>query len=188
MALKVSLEGTDIEAAFKASAARNYGRVADSIRATANRAKEQIETEWAADVANAGNFGERWVEALKVQLDPPSGRTTNITMTIRMEGIPYWRVHEYGAEIKGKPLLWIPLPWTGLMMRAREYGRRFGLFRVEREGKNPLLFSIRDKQPKYVGVESVKLRKRFHLHQIIRRAGRSLKTLYRSEYRRRSGR
>lgn len=188
MPIKIGLEGTDLEKVFREKATRNATRVADSVRAAANRVKQQIEAEWATDVSQAGNFGPRWKEALKVEIDPPSGRTARIAITVRMVGIPYWRVHEYGATIMGKPLLWIPLPWTGLIMRAREYGRRYGLFRVEREGKNPLLFSFTDKRPKYVGVESVTLRKRFHLRQIIRRAGKSFGAFYRSEYRRRAKR
>lgn len=185
--VKFTLEGTDLQKHFKASATRNYGRVADSVRGAARRMATQIEEDWKVDVANAGNFSERWVNALKVQINPPTGRTVNITMTVRIEGIPYWRIHEYGGTIKGKPLLWIPLSWTGIKIRAREYGRRFGLFRVDREGKNPLLFSSRDKQPKYVGVESVTLRKRFHLRRIISNAGKSAAAFYRSEYRRRKG-
>lgn len=184
MAIKIVLEGTDFQRQMKQAATRNYGRVADSIREATNKMSDEIHSEWAVDVAQAGNFGPRWVEALKTLITPARGRTTNILLTVLNE-IPYWRIHEYGGTIQGRPLLWIPLPWTGLKMRAREYGRRYGLFRVEREGKNPLLLSIRDKQPKYVGVESVTLRQRFHLRRIIRNASRNAHKYYRDAFRRR---
>lgn len=181
----VGLEGTDVKVHFNRVAARQARRVADSMRAAMNRAREDIHREWQVDVSQAGNFGQRWVDALTTPIEPRTGRTHRLVMTVRM-GISYWRIHEYGGTIFGRPLLWIPLPWTGIKIRAREYGRRYGLFRVDRKsGGNPLLLSIRDRKPKYVGVESVTLRKRFHLRRIVRKAGQNLGKYYREEFRRR---
>lgn len=187
MAVRVSLEGTSIERQMQAAATRNYRRVANSMRDATNKVVEEVEREWQKDVSKAGNFSQRWVDALEAKIVPPSGTTTKLKLTFSMNDIPYWRIHEFGGTIHGRPLLWIPLSWTGIKIRAREYGRRYGLFRVDREGKNPLLLSMRDKEPKYVGVESVTLRQRFHLRRIIRRAAKNFERYYRAAYRRRKG-
>jgi hypothetical protein len=182
--MKITLEGTDFEIQFRRLAERSRSRIVNSARSALNQARDEIRTAWAQDVARAGNFGQRWVNALTITIDPPRGRSLNLIMTVRMVGISYWRIHEYGGTIHGRPLLWIPLPWTGLKMRAREYGRRYGLFRVDRKsGGNPLLLSIRDAEPKYVGVESVTLRKRFHLRSIIRRSATNIRRFYRNAIR-----
>lgn len=191
MAVGFSLEGTDFEKQFRAQVTRNKRRVADAMRGAVNRAREEIDKEWDKDVDQAGNFSQRWKDALQFEINPRRGRTHRLSLTIKIVGIPYWRIHEYGGTIfprNASGLLWIPLPWTGITkMWAGEYGRRYGLFRVDREGKNPLLFSMRDKEAKYVGVESVTLRKRFHLRRIIRRAAANMPRYYRSEYRKRKG-
>lgn len=186
MPVKISLEGTSIEKQMQAAATRNYRRVANSMRDATNAVVDEVEREWVKDVAGAGNFSQRWVDALGTSIVPKTGTTTKLALTFSMS-IPYWRIHEFGGTILGRPMLWIPLSWTGIKIRAREYGRRYGLFRVEREGKNPLLLSIRDKKPKYVGVESVTLRQRFHLRRIIRRAAKNFGKYYRAAYRRRKG-
>ena len=72
---------------------------------------------------------------------------------------------EEGATITGKPTLWIPLSYTGIRQRAAKYAASHGLFRVDRQGKPPLLLSNDDKKPKFVGLTMVHLRKRFHLRE-----------------------
>jgi hypothetical protein len=185
MTLKFSLEGDDIGKAFKQSLEQQYNVVADASRDAITEARNVIKRDGDADISRAGNFGPRWQKSLNVNVVPARGRTVNLLINV-FHTIAYWRVHEHGATIKGRPLLWIPLPWTGLKIRAREYGRRYGLFRVEREGKNPLLFSMADKKPKYVGVEQVRLKKRFHLSQIVRATAQQLPKFYAAAYRRRA--
>jgi hypothetical protein len=78
---------------------------------------------------------------------------------------PGAKIFEKGGVIKGKPLLWIPLSGTDAVgVRAGAYG---GLYSVNNPGqKRPLLFSIKDKQPKYFGIEQVTMPKKFHLAEI----------------------
>lgn len=184
--LTIGLEGADVEKQLRDFGTRNLGRSADAARATINWARDEVKRRWAIDVRSAGNFSGRWVDALQGEITPRVGRTRRISLTFAMRGIPYWRIHEYGGIIKGKPLLWIPLPWTGLKVRARDYKGR--LFRVDRKsGGNPLLMSP-DGEAKYVGVEQVRLKKRFHLRKIIREVGKQMGPRYRTEYRRLKGR
>lgn len=116
-----------------------------------------------ADIMRAGKFSARWPAAFTV-------KNTFAGFEAKMQtgfsnAIPYGHVHEFGAVIFGRPLLWIPLPWNPVKRRAREYPGP--LFRVDRVGKNPLLISPQDKRPKYVGVKSVTLRPRFHIRGIV---------------------
>jgi hypothetical protein len=78
-------------------------------------------------------------------------------------------IFETGGEIHGNPLLWIPLSGTDAAMnraRAMDYpgGVRGG--RGKRGGR-PLLFSVTDRKPKYFGVESVTIPKKFHLEDDV---------------------
>lgn len=115
------------------------------------------------DIGRAGQFSARWSAAYTVQNEFTG---FNARMRTGFSGsIPYAHVHEFGATIRGKPLLWIPLSSAPFKGPASAYPGQ--LFRVNRRTGNPLLFAKEDKAPKYVGVESVTLRPRFHIRQIV---------------------
>jgi hypothetical protein len=120
-----------------------------------NMIASMIETESKADMASAGNFDGR---GLTVTVD---GDTITTTLDI-----PGADIFETGGTIHGNPLLWIPISGTDAVgTRARDYAG--GLFSVNRKaGGPPLLFSMADKSPKYFGVPSVFISKRFHLEEI----------------------
>lgn len=115
------------------------------------------------DILRAGKFSQRWPAALTIK---NSFEGFNAQMRVGFNStIPYGHIHEFGGTIRGKPLLWIPLPWNPVKRPASQYPGK--LFRVERPGKNPLLFSAEDKHAKYVGVKQVTLRPRFHIRSIV---------------------
>jgi len=124
-----------------------------------------------ADIRRAGKFGVRWTNAFAV--NPVSRKDTN---TIRMgftSAIPYALIFEYGGIVKGRPLLWIPLPWNPDQESGpREHSGE--LFFVARPGKNPLLLDAQSSVPLFVGVPSVTIRPRFHLRQIASNTVRRL--------------
>lgn len=182
MTIKFEFDGKRAGAQFQQAMGRKYGRMADATRDAANRVAEDIKTQGDADILGAGKFTKRWTDSFRVLLEPARGRTINILIRA-VSSIPYFMIHERGGVIKGRPLLWIPLPWTGLRMRARDYPG--SLFRVDREAKNPLLLDYATGEPKYVGVESVTLRKRFHIGRIIRNAAKRTGAYYRAAYRQR---
>lgn len=184
MTLRFRFKDENIGKKFEQKLVNQYNRIADASRTAMARAQKEIKTQGDADIKAGGNFGKRWTDSLNVLLEPARGRTVNFIISV-FHTIPYASVFEKGATIRGKPLLWIPLSWTGIKIRAREYGRRFGLIYVERKdpNKNPLLLSERTKEPIYVGVEQVTLKKRFHLRQIVRRVARNIEKYYRSAYR-----
>jgi hypothetical protein len=111
-----------------------------------------------ADIRSAGRFTENYTAGLKV--------TVEGNRVITMLDAPGANVFETGGVIQGNPLLWIPLSGTDAEgVQASDYGS--GLFSVNRKtGGPPLLFSIADRMPKYFGVSSVTIPKKFHLAEI----------------------
>ena len=56
------------------------------------------------------------------------------------------------------------------------------MFRVERAGKPPLLFSRKDRKPKYAGLSEVQLRKRFHIKETIERVVERVLEFYADQF------
>jgi hypothetical protein len=115
------------------------------------------------DIAASGKFGARWIEGLGVQATPSGGYsiTNQIIVTHSEPGAVGF---EYSATIHGNPLLWIPLSFADPNARAKGYPG--GLFRVDRKSGKPLLLSLRDRKPKFVGVASITIPKKWHLATI----------------------
>jgi hypothetical protein len=137
------------------------------------------------DMKSAGNFGsERWQAGLHAYVSYSGRAEINIRFT---HEVKYWRVFEYGAIIRGKPMLWIPLQFAtdAKGLRARDYPKQ--LFRVERAGKAPLLMTPGGKgQPaeaKYFGKEEVTIPKKFHLREVAKTASRNLPQYYKEAFR-----
>lgn len=129
-------------------------------------------------IRQSGNFGQRWLEGFRVE---PTFLTGLLTARLLIyHTIPYASVFEYGATIQGKPLLWIPLSYTGIKMRARDYARRIGpLVRVTRKRDGlPLLISTRTKRPIYFGKSSVKIPKKWDITGIVNDAVATFPALF----------
>lgn len=121
------------------------------------------------DIASAGRFGSKWQEGLKYRT---VGATKGGVASLDAKAIVYHRygiasVFEYGATIEGKPLLWIPTVEGA--PGPKQSGKR--LISVNIQGKAPMLFDAedkaRDKKPLYVGVPQIRIKKRFHIIQIV---------------------
>lgn len=124
----------------------------------------------AADIQGAGNFGNRFLETLTVTVDGDT-ITTKITA-------PGADIFETGGTIHGHPLLWIPISGTDAVgIEAGDYGGK--LFSVNRKaGGPPLLFSVKDHAPKYFGVPSVTIPKKFHIEDVQARVMGDLKEIF----------
>ena len=97
--------------------------------------------------------------------------------------VKYWKVFEEGRVIFGKPLLWIPLSFSTaghLGVRARDFPGK--LFRVNRKGKAPLLMN--EQGPQYFGKERVRIPRKWHLRDIVKRIARNMRQYYREASRR----
>lgn len=151
---------------------------ADILRATraaAERVSEEILRQGRANIAGAGNFGPRWTSGLRVTKTEGGG---NIRLEITHD-VPYFMVHQRGAVIKGRPLLWIPLSFASDAkgVYARDYPG--GLFRVDRlSGGAPLLLSRATGEPKYSGHAQVRIPKRFRVIEIARNVMNKFREYY----------
>jgi hypothetical protein len=179
--LRLYIAGDRAGPKFEASVARQGDRVRASARAAAQDTADTFLERGRADIRSAGNFGPRWTDGLTCKV---SEGGANIRIAIS-EAVPYWRVFQYGATIKAtnaSGLLWIPLDFASdaVGIWPRDYPG--GLFRVNRNGKPPLLLSSDSKEVKYFGVPQVTIPKKFHLVEIARQTAREMKTAYRARF------
>lgn len=159
---------------------------AEAIGRTARKTGSTLAKEIFRDIQSAGHFGKSWRNAVKTETVPKRGPASSATVTVRYSSSPlgsFAQAFEEGALIRGRPLLWIPLSFTRLRMSAAKYARtQGGLFRVDRNGKPPLLFSKKDRKPKYVGLSEVHLRKRFHIKETIERVVARVPSFYAEQF------
>ena len=174
--MPTSVDPPSIQADLDAQVVRIKARVEKALAAAAAKMAENAIERGRSDISGAGAFGTRWTSGFTYEI---TGTGDERVVSFRQE-VPYWRIFQYGGIIKGKPLLWIPLSWTGVKVRARDFPGR--LFRVNRKsGAVPLLMSVADKKPIYHGQTSVRIPKKFHLVEIIRAESKTLGALYRLE-------
>jgi hypothetical protein len=179
--LRLYLAGDRAGPKFEANTARQGERVRASARAAAQDTADIFLQRGRADIRSAGKFGPRWTDGLTCKVSEGGG---NIRIAIS-EAVPYWRVFQYGATIKAinpSGLLWIPFDFAqdAIGIWPRDYPG--GLFRVNRDGKAPLLLGKDDKEPKYFGVPQVTIPKKFHLVEIAQQTAREMKTAYRARF------
>lgn len=176
MSLSIKVSGRQAGSKLRTGLFRQQKRIAKTSKKTMQDASKEILRKGRADMKRGGNFGSsRWQSGLKA---PVRLLTSGFRVDV-FHKVPYFHVFEYGAVIKGKPLLWIPLSFArdakGVM--ARDFPG--GLFRVDRSGsKAPLLLSIADGEPKYFGKESVKIPQKFHIREIARKVANKLRQIY----------
>lgn len=168
-------DGEKIGTRFKNRTKQFSERMIKATQSAAFWAKNEILVQGRANIRAGGDFGSaRWQEGLQARLSWKSRSDINIRVT---HAVSYWRVFEYGATIRGRPMLWIPLPFAtdaqGVM--ARDYP--YYLFKIERLGKAPLLMT-HDGEPKYFGKESVRIPKKWDLREIVKKVSRQMDKQY----------
>jgi hypothetical protein len=166
VSVRFRFNGQQIGREFQGLVAKQYVRqVKSALGKAATETADEIEIRGRADIRSAGRFGRRWTDGFHAKV-----RLAGNRYTIQVfDDVPYFNIFELGGTIRGKPMLWIPLSFAtdAIGIRARDYPG--GLFRVDRKaGGAPLLLSIKDKQPKYFGKESVRMPKKFHIRRIVR--------------------
>ncbi len=156
MTFEVSVK-IDTEA-FEASVESEAARYEEAFSTAKNMIQSMLLTETIKDVSSAGAFGSRTMDEINVTVD---GDT--ITTTV---GGPGASLFETGGVIHGNPLLWLPISGTDAVgTEAKDYPG--GLFSVNRKaGGPPLLFSIAERAPRYFGIASVNVPKKFHIEEI----------------------
>jgi hypothetical protein len=122
-----------------------------SMRSAADTASDNILERGRADISAAGKFGPRWTSGLTA---PVTEEQAGIVITVQ-ESAPFWQVFQYGAVIKGKPLLY---------------------FAPDR----PIFYRGKTTMPAVISVHSVTIPKKFHLVEIIQDVAKLLGALYRT--------
>lgn len=180
MKVRLFLDGDKIGPQLLRKSEKWKKEVNSAARGAASDVVEYVVPRVRADISRAGKFGTRWSDGFKGSVTEGGGF---VRVSFGMPSSPpmkYWRVFEYGAIIRGKPLLWIPLSFAADAqgIRARDYPGK--LFRVDRKnGGAPLLLaSGNPAQPKYFGKASVTIPKKFHMRDIIRDGANKLKSFY----------
>jgi hypothetical protein len=145
--------------------------VTAAMAAAAQETAEAIETKGREDISQAGNFGPAWTFGFKSTTSETSdGVQVVTTMSGKRHG---WRIFQEGKTIAGKPLLWIPLSGTDAKgIPARKYPG--GVVQNASRAGTLLLISKRDHRPKYHGMTSVTIPKKFHLIEIATEEGNKL--------------
>jgi hypothetical protein len=164
---------------FKAKMAEYTARLNRTIDATMRMIQSMLSDAAKADIAGAGNFGSRWTDGLHVNLE---GAAPNMRLSMTHD-VSYAKIFETGGTIEGHPLLWLPLSNSDAVMveRASVFpgGVRGG--RGTRTG-TPLLFSVADGKPKYVGVPSVTIPRKFHLAEDVNNAVANFRQVFSDQW------
>ena len=173
MEIKVELEGDTIGPKLKKNMDKLGGVVREAMREAAHETADFIMFRGAEDIAEAGNFGDRWQDAWQAEVSETQ-RTVYVEVAMRPKGPPvtFWRTFEYGATHHARNpsgYMWLPFigfdrEKVGTDVWPRAYSG--GLFKRISKAGNPVLFDVETKEPRYVGKEEVTIPKLFHLHEI----------------------
>lgn len=163
---------------FQQNLAGLHDRFAKAMTATANQLASMWKDAAAADISSAG-FGQSWTTAIQTRVDGATAQNMRISLTLDKPGAG---IFEKGGVIKGNPLLWIPFSFSDAKgTQASNYGG--GLYSVNNPGKRPMLFGLNDKMPKYFGIESVTIPKKFHLDQVQRSVMANFRAIFDTNFR-----
>jgi hypothetical protein len=177
--VKFDFDGKAVGATFSAHVKRYSERMVIATQVAARRAAENIEREGRANIRAGGDFGSsRWQNGFRALVSFVSRVRISVRIT---HSVRYWRVFEFGATIRGKPMLWIPLSFArdAIGKRARDFPGK--LFR-----KAPLLMTNEGGRAaaKYFGKTSVRIPRKWRLRDIVRREQKRLGLYYREALRR----
>lgn len=179
MPLQFQFRGQKLGPQLRHGLQRAQARIRKTILLTMKEASQIILQRGRADIAAGIRASSRWTRGLHADVTTQPSQST-ITIS---HDVPYWTIFQFGGTIKGKPLLWIPLPFAGDAQGVMARNFPGGLFRVDRKnGGSPLLLSRVDGRPKYVGKEQVTIPKKFHILEIGREVARQLRAIYSKHY------
>jgi hypothetical protein len=166
--MRVYLSGESMVATLAQTTRKASLDVRKRMAGAMRQAERAILTQGRQDIQEAGNFGDRWTEGLTGEIEE---QQDSVTLTIKHD-VPYWSVFQTGKLIRGKPLLWIPLPGV-------DPNERGDFFQTSKKG-NLLLFKREGREitPLRVAKEEVYIPKKFHLVEICKDVADTLGQLY----------
>lgn len=183
MEMKIKMtNGQEVDRKIKMNMDKLGSVVRDSMREAAEELRDVIMFRGAEDIADAGNFGDRWQEAWTADITETQ-RTFTVQPAMKATEPPviYWPVFEFGKTIEAKNpsgLMWIP--FAGGVFGSKGGGadvwpRAYegDLFR-----RGNVLFDTEDEQPRYIGTPQVTIPKKFHLNEIIQEEAKKARATF----------
>lgn len=128
---------------------RDYQQMVQAANDTLKASAQTILDKGRAAIASAG-YSRRWQMGLRADVTPGKGIDGSIHTYHR---IGYATIFETGGTIRGKPLLWLPLPTVpqtinGRRMSPRNFVKYVGpLFSIRAPGKQPMLGAMMQGTP-----------------------------------------
>src|SRR3974390_76044 len=192
MELRLLIDSQENQKKLKQNMDKAGQMVRTAMRQAATDASMEIMFRGAEDIAEAGNFGDRWKEALTTE-------TTETQRTIRVETfmrgqppISHWRVFAFRATITPKTAKYLWLPFRGARgvdVWPRAYAGDL-FFATSRKG-TPLAGDKaamaeahtedeKNRAWRYFGLSQVTIPQKFHLRKIIADVARELRVYYQS--------
>lgn len=145
MALSFKISGAKDD--FTLASTQIGKRIAVAATLAVRDAAELAKREGRINIASAG-FGPKWQNALQDRFYPSGNKSSIDAAAIIYHKIPYSGVFETGAQIRGNPTLWLPLPNVptrtgGHRLTPAQYVKSVGsLISINRPGKPPLLAGL----------------------------------------------
>lgn len=140
-----------IKGQYTTAYAKHHENMAKAARSAIKTLSVQVQKEGRAEIARGG-LSARWQRGFRTYIFPrqPDG-TINVTLR-GFHRIGYANIFERGGTIKGKPLLWLPLPSApkkinGKPTTPRSFAEVAPLRSVNRPGRPPLLVAYLSKIP-----------------------------------------
>jgi hypothetical protein len=153
-----------------------HNRMANASRIAMRRAAAMIEAQTRNAIASAGNFADL---AAAFHATVTSGtQNMKIAMGFDEDKAAQAEIFAKGGTIHGDPLLWIPLSFSDAVgISAKNYsGQLVGV--QPKSGGRPLLISTSDRLPKYFGIDSVTIPKKFDTEAIRDRVMANFREYY----------
>jgi len=131
------------------------------------------------DIAASGRFAGRWLSGLRYRTvaAEAGGEPSLQAKAVIFHSFGIAGVFEYGATIEGKPLLWIPTDPA-----APPAGRSGKKLTSATINGTPVLFDAQDpdrhRKPLYVGVPTVRIAKKWHITEIVKKRFQQLGVVF----------
>ena len=173
--VRIYLDGERFGKLFRQATEKKGAEMRQAVREAAKEAADEIKELGRANIAEAGHFGEKWIEGFDTKVSEGGG---NIRIEVS-EKQTLWPVWEYGMTIRGQPELFIPFSFAddAKGVWARDYPGQ--LFEVTRNSDGlKMLFtddgSGEGARPVYFAKESVYEPRKFFFRDIIRAVAKTL--------------
>jgi hypothetical protein len=147
--------------------------VTDAAVAALKETASDAVTEGRSNIAASGRFSGAWVSGLKFSLQD-AGLQSKATIFHSMGKAG---VFEFGANIEGRPLLWIPT--TPGAPPAGKSGKKLVSATIRGQ---PVLFDAGDpdrhKKPLYIGVPAIRIAKKWRITEIVEKHAAQITELF----------